>query len=142
MEVSDVRKRVKAMLDRAKRDAADRRARIDEAATEYQAFLDRVAVPLFRQLGNVLRAEKHSFTVSTPGAGVRLATDRSNNDYIEVSLDTTHALPQVMVHSVRSRGSRVVESETAIGQGGPVRDLTEEDLLAVVLKELELFVER
>jgi len=142
MEVSELRRRVRETMTRAQRAATERRTRLDEANTEYQAFLDRTAVPLFLQLGNVLRAEKRAFTVSTPGGGVRLSTDRSNDDYIEVFLDTTEALPKVIVHSVRSRGRRVYESEIAVGQGGPVRDLTEEDLLSIVLKELEGFVER
>ena len=142
MEVSDVRKRIYETMDRAKRAAAERRAMVDEAAAEYQLFLDRVAVPLFRQIANILRAEKHLFSVFTPGGSVRLMSDRSNDDYIELLLDTTNTRPEVIVHSSRSRGSRVTESEIAIGQGGPVRALTEEDVLAVVLKQLEPLVER
>jgi hypothetical protein len=142
MEVSDVRKRILETMDRAKRAAAERRALVDEAATEYQLFLDRVAVPLFRQIANVLRAEKHSFSVFTPGGSVRLMSDRSNDDYIELLLDTTNAKPQVIVHSSRGRGRRVTESEIAIGHSGPVRELTEEDVLSVVLRELGPLVER
>jgi hypothetical protein len=142
MEVSELRRRVRDTVTRAKQAAADRRTRMDEANAEYQTFLDGTAVPLFRQLANVLRADKHPFSVSTPGGAARLSTDRSNDDYIEVFLDTTNAIPKVIVHSVRSRGRRTYESEIAIGQGGPVRDLTEEDLLSVVLKELEGFLER
>jgi hypothetical protein len=36
----------------------------------------------------------------------------------------------------------VTETEVQLGSGGPVRDLTEEDVLAFVLKELEPFVDR
>ena len=142
MEVSLVRRRVRETLARAKQAAADRRTRVDEATGEYQLFLDRVAVPLFRQIANVLRAEKHAFSVSTPGASVRLISDRSSDEYIEISLDTTNASPQVIVYARRTRGRRVNEVEIAIGTGGPVRELTEEDVLAVVLKELEPLVER
>ena len=45
-------------------------------------------------------------------------------------------------HASRWRGRRVIESETPLGHGGAVRDITEEDVLAFVLKELEPFVER
>jgi hypothetical protein len=141
MEISDVRKRVRETLDRAKRAATARRSRTDEAAREYQEFLDNVAVPLFRQISNVMRAEGHSFSVFTPGGGVRLASDRSADDYIGLTLDTTGAEPHVIGHSRRSRGRRVNESETPIGSG-PVRDLTEEDVLAFVLRELESLLER
>ncbi len=63
MEVSEVRKRVNETIERARRAAARRRALADEAAAEYERFLERVAVPLFRQIGNVLRAERHMFSV-------------------------------------------------------------------------------
>jgi len=142
MEVSEVRKRVYEAIERAKRSAAERRALVDEAEAEYQLFLDRVAVPLFRQIVSILRAEKRLFSVFTPGGSVRLMSDRSSDDYIELVLDTTDARPQVMIHSSRSRGRRVTRSEIAIGQDGPVRELTEEDVLSVVLKELEPLVER
>ena len=142
MEISDVRKRILETMDRAKKGAIERRALMDEAAGEYQLFLDRVAVPLFRQVANVLRAEKRPFTVFTPGGSVRLMSERSSDDYIELSLDTTDARPKVIVESSRSRGSRVTRSEIALGHGGPVRELTEEDVLSVLLRELEPLVER
>jgi hypothetical protein len=142
MEISDVRKRVKEVIDRAKRAAAERRTLVDEATREYQLFLDRIATPLFRQIGNVLRAEGHPFTVSTPGSSVRLVSDRSGRDFVDLSLDSTGRQPQVIIHSSRSRGRRVTESETSIGNGGPVRDLTEDDVLTAVMKELEPLVDR
>jgi hypothetical protein len=142
MEVSDVRKRVREAIERAKRAAAERRTRVDEAAGEYAAFLDRIAVPLFRQIAGVLRADGHRFTVFTPGGSVRLMSDRSGDDYIELALDTSGSHPRVVGHSSRGRGRRVIETEVPLGSGGPVRDLTEEDVLAFVLKELAPFVDR
>ena len=142
MEVSDVRKRVKATLERAKQAAADRRAAADEAASEYQVFLDRVAIPIFRQLANILRAEKHPFSINTPGGSVRPISDRSGGDYVELVLETEGSRPHVLVRANRGRGRRVIESETALSPEGRIRDLTEEDVLAAVLKELEPMVER
>src|SRR5580693_8004534 len=104
MEVSEVRKRVREAIERAKRAAAERRTRIDEAAGEYEAFLERIAVPLFRQIAAVLRADGHMFTVFTPGGSVRLMSDRSSDEYIELSLDTTGSRPWVVGHSRRGRG--------------------------------------
>ena len=142
MEIADVRKRVLETIDRAKRGATERRARVDQAAREYDVFLDQMAVPLFRQVASALRAEGHLFSVFTPSGSVRLTSDRSAEDYIELALDTTGAHPQVLGHSSRSRGRRGTETERPLGQGGPVRDLTEEDVLAFVMKELEPLVER
>ena len=70
MEISEVRQRVLATIDRAKRGAAERRTRADEASGEFDLLLDRIAVPLFRQVANALKAEGYSFTVFTPGGSV------------------------------------------------------------------------
>ena len=142
MEISDVKRRVFETIERAKRTAADRRTRNDEAAREYDVFLTQIAVPLFRQIANVLKAESHSFTVFTPGGSVRLMSDRSGDDYIELALDASGPYPEVVGHASHGRGRRVTESQTPLGRGGAVRDLTEEDVLAFVMKELEAFVER
>jgi hypothetical protein len=142
MEISAVKKRVFEAIERAKRTAAERRVRVDEAAREYESFLNQVAVPLFRQIASVLKAEGQMFTVFTPGGSVRLMSDRSGDDYIELALDTTGPYPHVIGHSSRGRGRRGTESEVALGHGGPIRGLTEDDVLAFVLKELEPFVER
>jgi hypothetical protein len=141
MEISEVRKRVVQTIERAKRAAAERRARTNEAARAYEEFLEGVAVPLFRQIANVLRAEGYLFSVSTPGGSVRLTSDRTAEDYLELALDTARNEPTVIGHSSRRWGRRVVESERPVADGA-VRDLTEEDLLRFVLAELERFVER
>ena len=72
MEISDVRRRLTQTIERAKREAAERRARHDEAARDYAAFLERVAVPVFRQVANVLKTQGYAFRVFTPSDSVRL----------------------------------------------------------------------
>jgi len=139
MEISDIKRRVLDTIDRARRLAADRRARNDEAAREYETLLDRTAVPIFKQVAAVLRAEGFVFTVFTPGGSVRLMSDRATEDYIELALDTSGTEPLVIGHTSRSRGRRVVESEQSIG---PPTTLTENDVLSFVLKALEPLVER
>jgi hypothetical protein len=142
MEISKVRQRVLDTMDRARRAAAERRARTDQASREYDQFLEQVAVPLFRQIANVLRAEGHHFTVFTPSGSVRLMSDRSADDYIELTLDTAADVPQVTGHSSRSRGRHVLESERPLNSASPISELTDDDVLAFVLKELERFVEK
>jgi hypothetical protein len=68
-------------------------------------------------------------------------SDRSGDDFIELALDSTGAQPLVMGHTSRARGRRVVESERVIGSGNP-GELTEEDVLGFLAKELEPFVEK
>jgi hypothetical protein len=139
MEISAVRQRVNETIDRAKRRAAERRTRADEAARAYDQFLENTAVPLFRQLANVLRADSYLFNVFTPTGSVRLMSDRHAEDFIEIQLDTSGDRPVVAGHVSRSRGRRVDESERELGDPAT---LGEDELLAFLLKELEPFVER
>jgi len=141
VEISDVRRQVTQAMERARRSAADRRARNDEASKEFDVFLSEQAVPLFRQVANVLRTLGYPFTVFTPGGSVRLMSDKSADDFIELFLDTTGEEALVMGHASRHRGRRVIESERPIGSG-PVRDLSEETVLQFLLGELESYVER
>jgi hypothetical protein len=142
MEISDLKRQMLAAIDRARRDAAERRVRIDDAGREYQQLLDRIAIPLFRQVAGVLRAENYQFSVATPGGSVRLMSERSSEDYLELMLDTSGEMPRVLGRASRGRGRRILESERPIGAPGPVRDITEHDVLEFVLSELAPFVEK
>jgi len=137
MEISDVRKRILGTIERARQRAAERRARADEAARAYSTFLDGVAVPIFKQVANVLRAEGYPFSVSTPSGSVRLMSDRTAEDFVEIALDTTGDMPSVMGHASRARGRRVIESERAVGDPA---HLDENDVLEFLTKELEAFL--
>ena len=55
METSEIRKRLHQTIERAKRNAAERRARSYEAGHAFETFLTTAAVPVFRQVANVLR---------------------------------------------------------------------------------------
>jgi hypothetical protein len=139
MEISDVKRRVTDTIARARRQAADHRTRIDEATRDYETFLDQRAIPVIKQVANVLRVEGFAFTVFTPGGSVRLASDRGTQDYIELAFDTSADDPVVRGHTSRSRGRRVLETNQAMGSPA---SLGEEDVLAFVLKALEGLVER
>ncbi len=140
MEIADVKRQVHETIERARRHAAGRRAANDDASRAFDEFLEVRAVPLFRQIANVLKVENYHFTVFTPSRSVRLMSDRNADDYLEVGLDTSGTSPRVTLHVSRSRGSRVIDEEKQI-PGNPAA-ITDEELLAVVLKELEPFVER
>jgi GAF domain-containing protein len=139
MEISVVRKRLTDTIERARRQAAERRTANDQAGREFELFLKKIAVPLFRQVANALKAEGYAFTVFTPSGSVRLMSDRSASDYIELTLDAAETPPRVMGQINRARGSRVIDAEHAIGAP---EALTEDQLLEFLLKELEAFVER
>jgi hypothetical protein len=141
MEISDVRKGLFDAMARAKQRAADRRAGSDAAARAFESFLNRTAVPLFRQITNVLRAEHYGFNVFTPPGSVRLMSDKSAEDFIEISLDTAGEAPRVVGRTSRARGRRVIDAEQVVASGDP-ESITEAELFAFVMKELEPFVER
>lgn len=141
METSILRKRLTDTIEAAKRTAATRRTRADEAARAYAQFLDVVAIPLFRQVANILKASGYNFSVFTPSGTVRLMSDRIAEDFIELSLDTSGEEPMVIGHSSRARGRRIVENERAIAELS-VAHLTEDHLLDYLLKELVPYVER
>ena len=139
MEIADVKKRLLQTVEHARRQAAERRTRTDDAERAYALFLNQIAVPLFRQVGNVLRAEGFAFTVFTPGGSVRLMSDRAAEDYVELVLDANGGEPRVTGRASRRHGGGVIVSEQAIGDPA---SLTEEDVLAFAMKGLEPFVER
>jgi hypothetical protein len=141
METSEVRKRVLQSIDRAKRSAADRRTRNDDAARAYERFLEQVAIPVFRQTAGALKASGYNFTVFTPGGSVRLMSDKAAEDYVEISLDTSGNDPTVVGHTSRVRGRRGVESEQPIA-GKTIDALTDEDVLEFLIREITPFVER
>ena len=114
METSDVRKRIKDSLDRAKKLAAERRARNTEGSATYGVFLQNAAVPVFQQAAGALKAEGYPFTVNTPAGSVRLVSDHSSHDFIDLRLDTTGARPQVLVRVETAEGTRDDERGTPV----------------------------
>jgi hypothetical protein len=141
MDISDVKRRVVETIERSKRETQERRVRADAASKEFELFLERIAVPLCKQMAGALKAEGYSFVTFSPSGAVRLASERSPEDYIELTLETQGDEPLVIGHTRRGRGRRIIETERALRQG-PVRDITEDDVVNFFLKELEPFVER
>ena len=145
METSIVRQAVRTLLQHVKKPTADRRetrrVQTDQATREYGVFLERIAVPLFKQVAGVLRAENYPFEVFTPGGSVRLTSGRGHDNYIEVVLDTTGAAPKLLGRVSHSRGGNVTQTELVLNATTDIEALTEADLLGFVLAELEPFVE-
>lgn len=142
MEISDVRRRLLQTIERAKRDAAARRAAADEAGQAYNDFLTGVATPLVHMFVTALRAEGYLFQVFTPAGSLRIASEKSRDDYIELTLDTSGTPPAVVGRVSWTRGRRATSSERPIREGATVSELTEEDVLRFLLDEIGPFVER
>lgn len=142
MEISEVRRRLLAALEKARRESAERRARTDAAARDYETFLSQRASPVFHQFAAALTAEGHKFKVFTPAASIRLAADRSQDEFIELALDDTSDPPTVIGRTMRGRGRRTESSERALKDGAPIADLGDEDVLAFLLEEITRLIER
>ena len=142
MEVSEVRRQLKHAIDRAKARAQQKRENAAAAERAYATFLEEIATPTIRMLASALKAEGYPFTVSTPSGGLRLASDRGRDDYIELTLDGSGVKPAVVGRIRRTRGSRTLEDERPIKTGAAPEDLTEADVLSFLVDALEPWLER
>lgn len=142
MDVSELRKQILHALDRARKDAADRRRSVDDAGAAYERFLEVIAGPLFKQAATVLRGEGHDFTVHTPAGSVRVVSDRSPQDFIELELEAEPAPPHVVGRTSLARGRKnpVVEEHPLAAK--PVAELTEQDVSAFLVAEIPKLVGR
>ena len=135
-DVALVRKRVRFAIDAARRDQTERRARAADATRLYESFLESAATPAFRMVANVLKAEGLPFDVMAPSGGVRLASDRNRDDAIELELDGSADPPQPLVTITRVRGSRTLRTERPVKAATPLGQLTEDDVVEMLLEEL------
>jgi hypothetical protein len=142
IESSELRRRLRSAIEQARSNAAARRARTDAAARDYEVFLQNIAIPVVQQFANVLSAEGHQFSVSTPAGSVRLSSASRTEDYIEIALDTMEDPPEVVGRTSRGRGRRLIASERPVRERTAVAELNEEDVLAFLLTEIVPFVGR
>jgi len=142
MDVSDVRRRLRGAIDAARCEAAARRERSDAAHRDYETFLAQRATPTFRLLASALAGDGHRFTIFTPADSVRLVSESSSDDFIELALDTSLDPPGVVGRTSRGRGRRNVSSERVIREGTSIGDLTDEDVLEFLLPGIVSLIER
>jgi hypothetical protein len=142
VEVSEVRRQLKHAIDRAKARAQRKRTDAAEAERAYATFLEEIATPTIRMLASALKAEGYPFTVSTPSGGLRLASDRGRDDYIELTLDGSGDKPTVVGRVRHTRGSRTLEDERPIKPGAAPQDISDADVLAFLVAALEPWLER
>ena len=142
MEISDIRRRYRSAIEQARKASAERRERADAASTAYAAFLRDIAIPVFRMVANVAKAEGQPFTIFTPADGVRLVSERQADDFIELYLDKAQDPPDIVARVNRRRGGDVVTSERPVRAGAPINSLTDEDVLSLLLGEIGRLTER
>jgi hypothetical protein len=142
MDVSELRKRILRALDDARKEAGARRAMHDEAARAYDAFLEQVAVPLFRQAVIVLKTEGHLFTVYAPAGSARLVSAKSPETFIELVLDTSGPQPEVLGRVSVARGREGRVDERPLAPGTSIADLTDDDVSQFLVRAIPALILR
>ena len=140
IELPELRRQIRVAIELAKKNAAATRSRSDAAQRDYETFLRDVAVPTVQQFASALSGEGHMFKVATPADSVRLTSVSSNDDFIELALDTTQDPPEVIARISRGRGRRMVTSERPVRERTAVGDLKEEDVVTLLLQEITPFL--
>ena len=140
MEIHEVRRRIRAAIAEARSAAQQRQARVDAAGRDYEKFLTERAVPLFQTFAAALAGEGLRFKVFTPAGSVRLVPEGAPEDYIELMLDTSGDLPQVIGRINRGRGRRQVTTERPMKEGADIGTLTDEDVLEFLSGEIGRFL--
>lgn len=136
-DVGLLRKRIRNEIDAARRAAATRRERAAAATRAYEQFLANVAIPAFRAMSTVLRAEGLQFETITPSGGVRLVSDRNRDDVIELELDTSVDPPQPLLITTQTRGSRILRTEKFVKEGSPIEDISEDALIELLIEQMK-----
>jgi hypothetical protein len=142
VETGDVSRRLKIAMDSGRAQAAERRERDARATAAYETFLENVAVPVAKQLANAMKVEGLAFTAFTPAGGLRLASDRNRDDFIELALERGASDLQVVGHVSHARGSRTIAETLPVKDGFGPGALTDEDVLTFLLRALRPWLER
>ena len=143
LETAEVRRQLTHRLAELRKAQAQRRAAADAARAAFEGVLEREIAPTVRQFAQALKAEGFTFSVQTPASTVRLVSDRSSDNVIDIVLElggpaADRRRPQ-RLHA-RPPATR---GRTDAGAGrGAIASLDGERVLAVLLDVIEPFVER
>jgi hypothetical protein len=142
LETAEVRRQLTHRLAELKKAQVQRRGAADAARTAFDTVLEREIAPTVRQFVQALKAEGFPFSVQTPASTVRMVSDRSSDNVIDIVLELGLPQPAVVARSAYTRGRRQVEDERTLAQGEGIATIDAERVLAVLLDMIEPFVER
>lgn len=134
-DAARVRLEVLRALDAARRDAAARRAALEAAREAYERFLAERAIPIFRTVASVLKAEGLPFEVTMPRGSVRLVAEGHRENVVELEFDPDVDPPHVVLRTTWTRGSRTQRFERALAAVALDR-VADEDLVRALMAEL------
>jgi hypothetical protein len=133
---------VQAAITAARERSQLHRQAVADAEASYDRFLADVAVPLARQVANAFKAEGYSFTVSTPGRGVRIASDRGATTTWTSARHRRRAAAWSSgtsdTRAAHARSTKSIRSR----QGAAPSQISEEELLEFVMRALQPWIDR
>ena len=141
-ETSEIRIRLRETIKHARQAAAERRQMAQTAEEVGTRVLASVATPVFKTVASALKAEGYPFRLFTPAAEVRLASEKSGDQFIGLELDTARDTPALVGRVSRLWGQRVLVDERVVREGDEIGALTKEDVITFLLESLAPFVER
>lgn len=124
-ELAELRRRVRQQMQDAKRRKAERREARDVAAKAWDTAVAEVVEPAATQMAAALTGEGLPVRLETPRGTIRLVSQRSADDYIELVLDTDdeQESPEVIGRTVVGRGRQsVTVMEEPLGAPGSLTD--------------------
>ena len=142
METAGIRRRVRRTIAEARAAARARRQSAALAEVDGRAVLAGVATEVFKTVASALKAEGYVYHVSTPADAVRLSSDSSSDNFIELALDTSRETPALVGRIHRAWGHRVLSDERVVAEHPAVGNVDAETVLEFLLRELTPFVER
>ncbi len=143
MEPSVLRKHVRDAIESGRHAAANRRAVNEAASRTWHTALETVVVPAWRQTVQVLKAEGYLLQVSTPSGAVRVSLEKTPQDGVELTLDTTGPEPSLLQRVTRSRGRDTTSDERIVVSGTEaIGALADEQACGLLLSAMAPFFER
>jgi hypothetical protein len=142
LETAEVRRQLTHWLAELRKTQTQRRAAAEAARAAFESVLEREIAPTMRQFAQALKAEGFPFSVQTPASTVRLVSDRSSDNVVDIVLELGGAQPAVVVRTAYTRGRRQLEDERTLAQGDAIASIDGDRVLAVLLDVIEPFVER
>ena len=142
LETAEVRRQLTHRLAELKKAQAQRRATTDAARAAFDTVIEREIAPTARQFAQALKAEGFPFSVQTPASTVRLVSDRSSDNVIDIVLELGPKQPSVVMRSAFTRGRRQIEDERVLASGDDIAAIDGARVLAMLLDAIEPFVER
>ena len=97
---------------------------------------------MFKSVAAVLKTEGYKFRVLTPVGVVRLVSETSSDEFIEISLDVTRDPPAFIGSVSRRWGQRLLVDDIVIREFPEIEDFSEQEVLDFLLNQVVPFVER